>query len=58
MSRKRKCPTPWKVAHPNKIKAFAHMFSLRRKNGSIDERPYRCRCGAWHVGNRYAPRRR
>lgn len=45
------CPNPRKIAHPSEAAARAHLDSLRRKDGADYCRPYRCRCGAWHVGH-------
>lgn len=58
-SRKRTCPTPHKQAHATETQAIAHERSLRANRPTIDERAYRCVCGAWHVGakKRRKPRR-
>lgn len=46
------CPTPEKVAHSNPKDAVKHAESLRKyKYGSADVKPYKCRCGKWHVGH-------
>lgn len=48
----KRCPTPWKQAHSTRDAAHAHAYSLRKAKPTIDERPYQCQCGAWHVGAR------
>lgn len=46
------CPTPAKQPHRTESQAWAHVRSLRAERGSsVDVLPYRCECGAWHVGH-------
>lgn len=56
---RRRCRTPWKVAHPSKAAAEKHAGGLYAKEGKAAlVRPYLCECGSWHVGGRKrAPRR-
>lgn len=50
---KRKCPTPRKVAYQSRDAAQRHVNSLYSKDGKTAMvHPYKCRCGAWHVGGR------
>jgi hypothetical protein len=46
-----RCPTPSKQPHPTCDAAVRHIKALQHKDGALDVRPYRCRCGAWHVGH-------
>lgn len=47
-----KCPATGKVQHATEGAAWAHVRELRRAKGaSVDLLPYRCDCGAWHVGH-------
>lgn len=49
------CPTPEKQSHASKKAAWRHVDSLRHATPvSPDLKPYRCRCGAWHVGHSQA----
>lgn len=56
-----KCPTKWKIAHPDKASAERHAAELRRK-GARGQEAYQCPEGHWHVGNgrvkRHHPRPR
>jgi hypothetical protein len=46
------CPTPDKIRHATEGKAWGHVRELRRVYGArADVVPYRCDCGAWHVGH-------
>lgn len=46
------CPHPEKLRHRSKGSAIAHIRSLYREGkGNPDLTPYRCVCGAWHVGH-------
>lgn len=45
------CPTPNKRAHGSETDAWRHANALRRAGASVDLKPYRCACGAWHVGH-------
>jgi hypothetical protein len=45
------CPTPSKKKHPSCNAAARHVRKLQDLDGAIDVRPYRCRCGSWHVGH-------
>ena len=48
-----KCPTPTKIAHPSKAAAQRHAGSLYAREGKAAlVKPYKCKCGAWHVGGR------
>lgn len=50
---KRRCPTPRKMAYPTRELAQRHVSSLYSKEGrTAMVRPYKCVCGAWHVGGR------
>jgi hypothetical protein len=40
------CPTPEKAAYPSRGAALAG-FSIGPQTGN--HRPYRCRCGRWHM---------
>ena len=51
------CPTPFKQKH-TKVEAYAHLHSLRRKDGAFTVAAYGCVCGAWHVGHQPPPLRR
>jgi hypothetical protein len=53
MSR-RKCPTPTKQRHRNRDAAEAAIRNFRRTAEDLlspDLLPYKCECGAWHVGH-------
>lgn len=53
MTKSKKCPTPWKQAHPDKAAAQAHCNGLHAKHGraAFAQHPYRCPSGLhWHVG--------
>lgn len=52
------CPTPSKQAHDDRASAVRHVRALRRVGGSVDLHPYRCPCGAWHVGHSQVSLRR
>lgn len=46
------CPTPRKQAHTSRDQAVRHVRALQlRRNANQDLHPYRCACGAWHVGH-------
>lgn len=46
------CPTPGKRRHRSQEEALQHIRSLYTAGrGNPDYRPYRCACGAWHVGH-------
>lgn len=47
---KSKCPTKWKLVHPNKAEAEAEAKRLRSK-GARRQGAYQCPEGHWHVGN-------
>lgn len=49
------CPTPEKVAHASASEAWAHARRLRKAKGAaVDLKPYKCRCGSFHVGHSQA----
>jgi hypothetical protein len=49
----KRCPTPHKVAHVTRGEAEKHAGSLYAREGPAAlVKPYKCRCGAWHVGGR------
>lgn len=50
----RNCPTPQKVRHTSKTNARKHALNLQAQGSSVDLKPYRCTCGAWHVGHSQA----
>lgn len=52
------CPTPSKQAHPDRAAAVRHVRALRRVGGSVDLKPYRCDCGAYHTAMSRASLRR
>lgn len=53
MTKSTKCPTPYKIAHPDESAARRHEGSLYRKEGKVAQiHAYKCRCGAWHLGGR------
>jgi hypothetical protein len=48
-----RCPTPTKVAHPTETAAKRHAGGLYAKEGKVAlVHPYKCKCGAWHIGGR------
>lgn len=47
---KSKCPTKWKLVHPNKEAATAEAKRLRAR-GARGQEAYQCPEGHWHVGN-------
>lgn len=47
------CPTPGKHRHGSKRDALLAQESHEREFGiDLSLRPYRCVCGAWHLGHR------
>jgi hypothetical protein len=48
------CPRPEKVAYPNHWEASAARRRIRRATG-WPLQAYRCRCGAFHLGNPRKP---
>lgn len=47
-----RCPHTGKQCHTNKGAALAAIRSLNHAGkGSPDMSPYRCDCGAWHIGH-------
>jgi len=53
MAKSKKCPTPYKIAHPSESQARKHQGSLYKKEGKVARiQVYKCRCGAWHLGGR------
>ena len=49
----KRCPTPRKRAHATRKEAEEHVNGLYAKHGKAAAVwPYKCRCGAWHVGGR------
>lgn len=59
MTKRRRCPTPRKIAHPDRAAAQRHANSLYAAEGKVAMvHVYKCRCGAWHVGGRRKARGR
>jgi hypothetical protein len=51
--KRRKCPTPHKIAYTSRDAAQRHVGALYAKDGKVAMvHPYKCKCGAWHVGGR------
>jgi hypothetical protein len=47
------CPHPEKIAHRSLTTALKAREALEREKGiDLALRPYRCECGAWHLGHR------
>ncbi|MBS45311.1 MAG: hypothetical protein CMH83_19505 [Nocardioides sp.] len=47
------CPTPDKQRHRTFEAALKARDSLEQSRGiDLALRPYRCKCGAWHIGHR------
>jgi hypothetical protein len=48
------CPSPHKIRHRSRGAAWTALDSLRRSRQGLvspDLLPYRCVCGAWHIGH-------
>lgn len=52
------CPHPEKQRHHNRAAATKARDSLERDKGiELGLEPYRCTCGAWHLGHKRKKRR-